>query len=91
MQMTEFCGISLKNPAAVEFLQPEPNRADHDGACTHTHTHTHTHTLYLFRKLPEETVRKKNGLSELPYTLNWVPSNTNLIVSHTETTSDSDN
>lgn len=52
-------------------------------------------TLHLFRKLPEETARMKYDLSELPYTLKWVPSNTNLIcqmlvVSHVETKSDSD-
>lgn len=36
MQITEFCGMSFQNLAAVELLHPEPNRGDHDGACTHT-------------------------------------------------------
>ena len=36
MQMTEFCGISFQNLAAVELLYPEPNRGDRVGACMHT-------------------------------------------------------
>lgn len=48
--MTELCSIPFQNVAAVEILEPELSSGDHD---------THTHTLRLFRKLPEETVRKK--------------------------------
>lgn len=87
MQITEFCGIS--------FLQWKFNiqNLTWEIMIVPTHAHAHTHTLQLFRKLPD--CEKEKGLSELPYILNWVHSNTNLIfqklvVSRTETTSDSD-
>lgn len=66
MQITEFFGIPLQTWLQWNFYIQN---------WTEEITIVLARTLHLFRKLPEETARKKKDLSELPHALNWAPSN----------------
>lgn len=66
MQMTEFCGTSIRNLAAAELLaHPVANEGDYDGACTHA------------ASLQEAA--RRGCEKALPSNLTWMPSNRNLI------------
>lgn len=57
MPITEFCGISFQKLQWNFYIQ----KLTEEIMIVPAHTHTHSHTLQLFRKLPEETVRKKRA------------------------------
>lgn len=80
MPITEFCGISFQKLQWNFYIQKLTEEIMIVPAHTRTHAHTHslTHTAAL-QEAARRDCEKEKGLSELPYTLNWVHSNTNLI------------